>query len=50
MSNVKITIEYNGERITVERDGQVHLDDIIGALKAGMRAAKIQWKEDSNGN
>ena len=42
--SLKITVEYNGERITVEKEGEVDFNDLMGALKSGLQAAKVQWK------
>lgn len=42
---LKITIDFNGERIIVEKEGEATIEDIIGALKSGLRAAKYKLKE-----
>ena len=46
MKSIKITIEYNKERITVEKeiDGEITYEIIMGALKSGLSAAKVQLK------
>ena len=44
--SIKVTVEYNGEKIKVEHDiEQSTMDDLIGAIKNALKYAKAEFKE-----